>query len=225
MIKLKSLLKEQAVFKSVTTALQQAVKTFNDSAATALANEKNKNFIGLVAIVNPDQTRSATNIDVNGERMPAQKYIWYIKYSEPLLGATGGMTILCTLTVSKVGTKDDLTNIGYSKRLSINTDDGSGKGSTYDLFDYSVFSDGATTPTDISSRATTFVNAIANLFFGHAQKGTSGSIEQITSRNTAKVWLNSGEKLIQDLKSVFNSIEIAPFTPEGKKNWKGMKKV
>jgi hypothetical protein len=75
------------------------------------------------------------------------------------------------------------------------------------------------TVSDYSTYITNFKNAYTVL------SNEAPSEDAAKYRNTAKVWQNSGAKLIEDLKSVFNSIEIAPATPEAKKTWKGMKKV
>ena len=216
MIKLKSLLKEQAEFDAVTKALQTAVNTFNGSAATALANEKDKSVMSLIVSKQPIDTEQNGNLATT-------IYNWYIQLTTP--NKTAGVNLF-TLQIRRFGAAKDVTGIGYSKILNIYEFNPKivGANITYtgDFMELYFYNANGGTP-KIADATSSFNKINSNILT--AIKNSNNSESSTLFRNTAAIILKSSPKLIQDLKSVFNSIEIAPYTPEGKKTWKGMKTV
>lgn len=216
MIKLKSLLTEQAEFDNITKALQTAVNTFNSSAATVLANEENKSVMTLIVSKQPIDTEQSGNLATT-------IYNWYIQLTTP--NKTAGVNLF-NLQIRRFGAAKDVTGIGYSKILKIYEFNpkivGSNITYTGDFMElYFYNANGGSTK--IADATSSFNKINSNILT--AIKNSNNSESSTLFRNTAAVILKSGPKLIQDLKVVFNDIEIAPFTPEGKKIWKGMKQV
>jgi hypothetical protein len=216
MIKLKSLLTEQAEFDSITKALQTAVNTFNASAATVLANEENKSAMTLIVSKQPIDTEQGGNLATT-------IYKWYIQLTTPNKSAG---VILVDLQIRRFGAAKDVTGIGYSKILKLYElnpkivgDNITYTGDFMELYFYNA-NGGVPKVVDATS---SFNKINSNILT--AIKNSNNSESSTLFRNTAAVILKSGPKLIQDLKSVFNSIEIAPFSAEAKKTWKGMKTV
>jgi len=219
MIKLKSLLKEQAEFKTVTTALQTAVKTFNDSAATVLANEEDKSVMTLAVDTQPVNTMQSGEV-------AATQYKWQLQLRTP--GKSFGVALV-SLEINRYGSAEQYTNIGYNKLVKLyemkpETIGANTKynGKYVDIYSYNANINSASAVNVIPVHNNINSNFSANQTAGIKDAGGNAAA---IHRNTAAVISKSGLKLFEDLKSIFNSIEIAPFTPEGKKTWKGMKKV
>jgi hypothetical protein len=210
MIKLKSLITEAVEFDDVTKALQTAVKTFNDSASTVLANEEKKQYLPLSV------SRQPIN-NIQSGSLITTRYSWVIKV---------GMANLFVLDVARYGAAKDVTNVGFSKILKIQKInlkiDGANANWTGDYVDLLFYNANGTGPTVID--ATAILNNIYTNI-NQALVGSKYSESDAQYRNTATLILKSGPKLVEDLKAVFNSIEIAPFSPEGKKAWKRMQTV
>ena len=212
----RQLLKEQAEFDNITKALQTAVNTFNASAASVLANEENKTVMSSIVSKQPIDTEQSGNLATT-------IYNWYIQLTTP--NKSAGVNLF-NLQIRRYGAAKDVTGIGYSKSLKINEFNPKivGANITYtgDYMELYFYNANGGEPKIVD--ATSSFNKI-NSNISTAIKNSNYSESSTLFRNTATIILKSGPKLVEDLKVVFNDIEIAPFTPEGKKTWKGMKTV
>jgi hypothetical protein len=132
---------------------------------------------------------------------------------------------LGSLIVKRRGAAKDKGDLIWLKQFQMN-------GSTNILFQnatpktvcYYNANDGST-PAIPWGDSETFISTMYNGFKKIAGDNYGDEAAANPARKTADAILANGKKLITDIKAVFNSIELVPITPEGKKIWKGMKSV
>jgi hypothetical protein len=220
MIKLKSLLTEDvAEMNYVTKALQKVVDNFNNRGTSSF---KANNFWMLKMTPN-----WKTAVD-NKPEMPSgeltnQKFEWLFYLTNPQdSSATGGSRLtepyfLCKFSIRREGAEKDYGNPIFFKQFAINNSSNFEGAYVQIVCEYDANSNTQPSWGDTSKAIETIRKTLIDL----AKTSDSASAKKMTSTTT----LLLSPSFIEDFKSVFNSIEIAPVTATGKKTWKGMKKV
>jgi hypothetical protein len=225
MIKLKSLITEQDIseYSSITQALQTAIDNFTK---TSLSTAGEGNL--WIPKITTDGITSGGSKDFPYLFVT---YTWNILLTNPKTGSTVSQSNvghstpywLGRLTVKRRGAAKDKGDVIWLKQFQMNGASSMlAKDATIETVCNYNANNGST------SKWSSTDKYIANAYNGFKKiAGEFAGDETIANplRKTADAIMMNGKKLISDFKAAFNSIEIVPITPEGKKIWKGMKSV
>jgi hypothetical protein len=236
MIKLKSLIKEDvAEFNNVTKSLQTCLTNFNTSAT----NTYGKGNIWLLKVEAEHYSRDDASPIMPSGRLMYQTFTWTIYLTNPKTGSTisksnvGRSTpvVFGQFKLVREGAENAYGSIIFIKQFKIqNSADITPDASK--LITVCNYNGNVAAPTWADTNS-----ALANLSNGFKTMATKAYDTESDRGNekytgdktqflkTSQALLTEGPSLIQDIKSVFNQIEIGPINPEAKKTWKGMKKV
>ena len=231
MIKLKTLLTEDiSEMNNVTKALQTALNNFNTTATTTYG----KGNIWLLKSVSEHYSQDTGTIML-------QTFNWEIFLTNPKTGATmknSGVGSTQPVTFGKLqilreGPEKAYGNPIYFKGFKINqsSDINVDTPKMIDICSYNA--NAATNPswgdtnTSLANMSTAFKSLASKAFDTYTDR--NGNVIKTWDKTpllkTSEALLIEGKKLIEDLKVVFNDIELQPFNAAGKKAWKGMKMV
>ena len=228
MIKLKQLLTEQDIseYSNITNAIQAALDNYTTT-SLSITGEGN--------LWSPKITTAAVSSGGGGDfPYMFQTFTWKIFLTNPKTGSTvstsnvGHSTPywLGNLEIKRRGAAKDKGDVIWYKQFTMN---GASSIIMKDATIQTVAKYNANAGSAPEVKWGSTDTYLQNAFNGFKKMAGefAGSDEGIAEplRKSADALMKNGKKLIADLKAVYNSIELVPITPEGKKIWKGMQKV